>query len=218
MRRSGDALALANMTKESSSLQPRYRCALLDSVSTIAFLRVLSGATMLRLSAIALSLLLSTAVFAQTSPPPSQSPPSQAAPPPGAPLGAERPRLSDDQRNKLRADRDACRNEVKPQTLPRGERRGAMRRCIEAKNPDLRPLFARGEARRAEMRKLRDDCRDELRGKNVRGAERRQAMQACVVAKKPEMAKVFSCVDQAKAKNLQPGPERRDFMRSCIRA
>jgi psiF repeat len=51
----------------------------------------------------------------------------------------------------------------------------------------------------------------------VRGPERREAMKSCIVAKKPEMAKVFSCVDQAKAKNLGPGQERREFMRTCIR-
>ncbi len=128
-----------------------------------------------------------------------------------------RPRLTDDQRAKLRADRDACRTEVRAQDLPRGERRGAMRRCIEARNPDLKPLFARGEARRAEMRQLRDACRDELRSRNLRGPERRQAMRTCLVQRKPELAKVFGCIDQARGRNLQPGTERRDFMRSCLR-
>jgi hypothetical protein len=157
---------------------------------------------MIRTAVFALSLILSTAAMAQST----------------APAAPERPRLSDEQRTKLRADRDACRAEVKPESLPRGERSGAMRRCIEAKNPDLKPMFARGEARRADMRKVRETCREELRTKNVRGAERRPAMQACIVEKKPEMAKVFSCVDQAKAKNMQPGAERRVFMRSCLRA
>jgi hypothetical protein len=32
------------------------------------------------------------------------------------------------------------------------------------------------------------------------------------------MAKVFSCFDQAKAKNLQAGNDRREFMRTCLRA
>jgi hypothetical protein len=93
-----------------------------------------------------------------------------------------------------------------------------MRKCMEAKNPSLAPVFARGEARRAEMRQVRDACRSEVRSKNIRGPERREAMKSCVVAKKPEMAKVFACVDQAKARNLGPGQERRAFMQSCLRA
>ena len=160
---------------------------------------------MLRAAALLAMLIAVSPALAQGAPPP--SPPAQAA-----------PRLSEDQRARLRADRDACRAEVKPKDLPRAERRGAMRRCIEARNPDAKPLFARGEARRAELRQLRDACRDELRGKNVRGPERRLAMRSCMVSRKPELAKVFGCMNEARAKNLQPGAERRVFMRTCLRA
>ncbi len=93
---------------------------------------------MLRACVLTLALLVSAAGSAQQ---PAPIPPPQTTP-------DTRPRLTDDQRAKLRADRDACRTEVRAQDLPRGERRGAMRRCIEARNPDLKPLFARGEARR----------------------------------------------------------------------
>jgi hypothetical protein len=162
---------------------------------------------MFRSVAFAVSVLLSSAAFAQT-----------AAPPLSAPPAAGRPEVTPEQRAAFRATLDSCRAEVNPQSLPRGERRTAMRKCMEAKNPSLAPVFARGEARRAEMRQVRDACRSEMRSKNIRGPERREAMKSCVVAKKPEMAKVFSCVDQARAKNLGPGQERRAFMQSCLRA
>jgi hypothetical protein len=126
--------------------------------------------------------------------------------------------VTPEQRSAFRATLDSCRAEVKPRSLPRGERRAAMRQCVEAKNPSLAPVFARGEARRAEMRQVRDACRSEVRSKNIRGPDRREAMKSCVVAKRPEMARVFSCVDQAKIKNLQPGQERRAFMQTCLRA
>jgi psiF repeat len=162
---------------------------------------------MLRPVVFAVSVLLSSVSFAQTAaPPPSVTPPA-----------ATRPEITPEQRSEFRATLDSCRAEVKPANLPRGERRAAMRKCMETKNPALAPVFARGEARRAEMRQVRDSCRSEVRGKTARGPERREAMKSCVVAKKPEMAKVFSCVDQAKAKNLQPGQERRAFMQTCIR-
>lgn len=153
---------------------------------------------MLRAVTIALSLFFASAALAQTAP--------------------ERPRLTEEQRQRLSADRALCRGEVKPADLPRAERRGAMRRCIEARNPDFAPLFAQGEARRAELRRLRDACRDEIRPKGLRDQERRQAMRSCLVAKRPELAKVFSCLDESRTKNLQPGRERRLFMRACLRA
>jgi psiF repeat len=162
---------------------------------------------MLRLVVFAVSIVLSSAAFAQTATPQS----------PVAPPAQSRPEVTPEQRAEFRSALDSCRAEVKPANLPRGERRTAMRKCMEAKNPSLAPVFARGEARRAEMRQVRDACRSEVRGRNIRGPERREAIKSCVVAKKPEMAKVFSCVDQAKAKNLQPGQERRAFMQTCIR-
>ncbi len=48
--------------------------------------------------------------------------------------------------------------------------------CIEARNPDLKPLFA-GARPSSRLRQLRDACRDELRSRNLRGPERRQAMR-----------------------------------------
>lgn len=84
--------------------------------------------------------------------------------------------------------------------------------------PDAAPIFSRGEQRRAEMRQLRQECRSEVRPGRIAREERRQAMQACLVRKRPELAKVFNCRDEAQKRNLGPGPERRDFMRSCIRA
>jgi hypothetical protein len=128
-----------------------------------------------------------------------------------------RPGMPAEMRERFQAARQACVAEVKPRDLPRGERRKAMRTCIEAKMPDAAPIFARGEARQAEMRKLRADCRQEVRPQRLGRDERRQAMQACMVQKRPELAKVFSCRDEAMKKNLGPGSERRDFMRSCVR-
>jgi hypothetical protein len=139
---------------------------------------------------------------------------AQSTPPPAA---GERSGIPNEMRQRFREARDACVAEVKPRTLPRGERRKAMRGCLEAKLPDAAPIFARGEARRAEMRKMRDECRAEQRGKRLGRDERRQAVQNCLVQKRPELAKVFSCRDEAQKKNLGPGPERRDFMRTCIR-
>jgi hypothetical protein len=165
---------------------------------------------MFRHLAFAASVLLSSAALSQTAPPPA-TPPAQAQPVP------ERREITPEQRARFRADLETCRAEVKPQSLPRGDRRKAMRACMEAKNPELKTMFARRDTRLAEMRQIRDQCREETRSK-AQGNERRDAMKACIVAKKPEMAKVFSCVDQAKAKNLQPGGERREFMRTCLRA
>jgi psiF repeat len=163
---------------------------------------------MLRSVVFAASVLISSVAFAR----------AQAPTPPSTPPVAGRPEITPEKSGEFRATLDACRADVKPQSLPRGERRAAMRKCIEAKNPSLAPVFARGEARRAEMRQVRDACRSEVRSRNIRGPERREAMKSCVVAKKPEMAKVFSCVDQAKARNLGPGQERRTFMQTCLRA
>ncbi len=159
---------------------------------------------MLRLAAILAAILVSAPVLAQTTPPP-------AATQPGG-----RIEISPEQRARFRAAREACVAEVKPRSLPRGERRKAMRGCLEAKLPESAPIFARGDARRAELRQVRDTCRQELRGKRVSRDERRQAMQSCMIQKKPELAKVFSCRDEAVKKNLSPGPERRTFMRTCL--
>jgi hypothetical protein len=158
--------------------------------------------TMIRRVILALSLVLAAPLAAQTPP---QQPP------------AARPGIPPEMRERFQTARQACVAEVKPRDLPRGERRKAMRTCLEAKMPEAAPIFARGEARRAEMRKLRDDCRQEVRPRRLARDERRQAMQACMVQKKPELAKVFSCRDEAASKNMAPGAERRDFMRSCIR-
>jgi hypothetical protein len=164
---------------------------------------------MLRRAVLVIALLAATPLAAQTPPP---------SPPPGSPPSAERRGIPPEMQERFRAARQACVAEVKPNTLPRGERRKAMRSCLEAKMPEAAPIFARGEARRAEMRQLRDDCRQELRPRRLGRDERRQAMQSCMVQKKPELAKVFSCRDEAVKKNLGPGAERREFMRSCIRA
>jgi hypothetical protein len=159
---------------------------------------------LIRRIVIALSLAIAAPLAAQT---PAPSP--EAARPGGIPP---------EMRERFQAARQACVAEVRPRDLPRGERRKAMRSCLEAKMPEAAPIFGRGEARRAEMRKLRDDCRQEVRPRRLGRDERRQAMQACMVQKKPELAKVFACRDEALKKNLGPGAERRDFMRSCIRA
>jgi hypothetical protein len=161
--------------------------------------------------------LLATFVLLLTSLPAlAQTIPATPTSPPPATQNALQP--TQEQRARFRAAREACTSEVKPRNLPRGERRKAMRDCMEARNPDMKPIFARGEARRAEMRQLRDTCRQELRGKRLARDERRQAMQTCLVQKKPELAKVFSCRDEAVKKNLGPGRERQDFMRTCLRA
>jgi hypothetical protein len=158
--------------------------------------------------------VMSIPALAQT---PGPAPSAPAAPPVGA-QPSDRPQVSPEQRARFRAAREACAAELKPRDLPRGERRIAMRSCMQAKVPDLPQRFGRTGSRRAEMRQVRDACRAELQGKRLPRDERRQAMQTCMVAKKPELAKVFSCRDEAVKKNLSPGPERREFMRSCIRA
>ena len=163
---------------------------------------------MKRFSVVFLALALSTAAFAQTATPPS-------AP---SPQAAQRPEITPEQRARFQVDRKACVDELKPKELPRGERRAAMRTCMETRNPNLKPMFARGEARRAEMKTVRDACRDEVKAKNIKGNERRDAMKNCIIAKKPEMAKPIACSEEAKAKGLARGAERRDFMRTCIRA
>jgi hypothetical protein len=78
-------------------------------------------------------------------------------------------------------------------------------------------MFARGEARRAEMKQVRDTCRDEVKARNIKGTERRDAMKSCIIAKKPDMAKPIACAEEARAKGMNRGPERRDFMRTCVR-
>jgi hypothetical protein len=161
---------------------------------------------MIRSCILALTIAAASPVAAQTPP----------APPPTTAPGV-RPEIPQEMRQRFREARDACVTEVKPRSLPRGERRKAMRTCMEAKMPEAAPIFARGEARRAEMRRLRDDCRQEVRPRRLSRDERQRAMQSCMVQKRPELAKVFSCRDEAVKKNLAPGPERRDFMRSCIR-
>jgi hypothetical protein len=93
-----------------------------------------------------------------------------------------------------------------------------MRTCIEAKLPEAAPIFSRGDARRADLRRLRAECRSEVNPRRLERDERRPAMEACLVRKRPELAKVFSCRDEAVKRNLGPGQQRREFMRSCIRA
>jgi hypothetical protein len=162
---------------------------------------------MIRLSAFVVALALSTAAFAQTVAPPVASPPS----------AAQRPEITPEQRARFQADRKACVDELKAKALPKGERRPAMRTCMESRNPELKPMFARGEARRAEMKQVRDTCRDEVKAKNIKGTERRDAMKSCIIAKKPEMAKPIACAEEARAKGMKRGTERRDFMRTCVR-
>jgi psiF repeat len=159
-----------------------------------------------RLSVFVVALVFSTGAFAQT-----------AAPPAVAPSASERPVITPEQRARFQADRKACADELKAKELPRGERRPAMRTCMETRNPDLKPMFARGEARRAEMKQVRDACRTESNEKKLKGTERREAMKSCIIAKKPEMAKPIACSEEAKTKGLMRGTERRDFMRTCIR-
>lgn len=163
-------------------------------------------------SVVFLALALSTAAFAQTAPPSVISPSAPSSP------AAQRSEITPEQRARFQADRKACVDELKPKELPKGERRAAMRTCMETRNPNLKPMFARGEARRAEMKTVRDACRDEVKAKNIKGNERRDAMKSCIIAKKPEMAKPIACSEEAKAKGLARGAERRDFMRTCIRA
>lgn len=78
-------------------------------------------------------------------------------------------------------------------------------------SPEQREQF------RAEMRQVRDGCRDEVRARGVKGPERREAMKSCVLAKKPELAKPMACAEEARAKGLKRGEERRSFMRTCVR-
>lgn len=168
---------------------------------------------MMKLSAAVLSgLVIVSAALAQA---PSTPPQSPEAPKVQGP--ATERQITPEERTRLRAARESCRTEIRSRDLPRGERRRAIRSCIATKNPDLAPIFARGEQRRAEMRQMRDTCREDIRGRRLNGDERRQAMQSCMVSKRPELAKVFSCRDEAVKRSLNPGPERRDFMRTCIR-
>jgi hypothetical protein len=160
---------------------------------------------MIRTLSFAIALAVSTASFAQT-----------AAPAPGEQRGPIS-RISPEMRAQFQADRKACVDQVKPRDLPRAERGKAMRGCMETKNPAYKAAFERSGQRREEMKQIRQDCRATHDGQKMTRDERRNAMQSCIVAKRPEMAKQFACQDQARQKNLGPGSERREFMRTCRR-
>jgi hypothetical protein len=82
--------------------------------------------------------------------------------------------------------------------------------------PQSRMTPEQREQRRAEIRAVRDGCRDETRAGGLRGPERREAMKRCILARKPELAKPMACAEEARARNLPRGTERRDFMRACM--
>ena len=176
---------------------------------------------MLRFSAVLFASCLSVAAMAQTAPPAAVSPAavSPAAPPvasPAAPAPRADARYTPEQREAFRADRKACRDEMRGKDLDRAERRKAMGTCLEARNPAFKERMAQVKNRRTEMKEVSTACREEIKRKDLpRGDERRKAMQACIVAKKPEMKKQFDCRDEVRAKNLEGG-ERRTFMRSCM--
>jgi hypothetical protein len=158
---------------------------------------------MLRISAILLSSCLSVAAYAQTvapTPPPA-APPAAVAPALAAPAQRGAARYTPEQREAFKADRKACRDEMRGKSMERGERRKAMTTCLEARNPLFKERMAEVKNRRGEMKEISTACRE--------------AMQACIVGKKPEMKKQFECRDEARAKNMERS-ERRDFMRSCM--
>jgi hypothetical protein len=160
---------------------------------------------MIRLSAVVLSICLSGAAFAQTAP----------APQPQQGRGSFMQNMTPEQRAQFDADRTACRTEVAGKT---GDRRTMMRECMLQRNPQLRERQAAGQANRRAISEARQACSNETANQRMTRDERQAAMRTCMIGKRPEMAKAFNCMDQAKAKNLQPGPERRTFMQSCIRA
>jgi hypothetical protein len=175
---------------------------------------------MIRQTLLAAFLFASGSAMAQTPPPATPAQPPVVAPalPPTAAPEAGRREITPEMRERFRADLRACRTEVRGKNLPRGERRTAFRSCMEARNGDYRPFFARAETRRAEMRQLRRECRAENDGKRLTRDERRAAMRSCMEAKRPELKKAFACMDEARSKGLNPGPERRAFMRTCLTA
>jgi hypothetical protein len=160
---------------------------------------------MIRLSAIVLSLCVSGAAFAQTAPGP-QAPQGR---------GAFMQSLTPEQRAQVQADAAACRTEVAGKT---GERRTLMRECMLQKNALLRERAQAGQVNRRAVAEARQACSNETASQRLTRDERQAAMRTCMIGKRPEMAKAFGCMDQAKARNLQPGQERRAFMQSCIRA
>jgi hypothetical protein len=161
---------------------------------------------MIRTLSLVLSLVISGAAVAQT-----------AAPQTGAQRGPIS-RVPTELQAQFRTDTATCRDEVKPRDLPRAERGKAMRACMEAKNPAYKVAFERSSQRREEMKQIRQDCRAKTDALRLTRDERSTSMQSCIVEKRPEMAKQFACQDQAKQKNLGPGAERREFMRSCRRS
>ncbi|MGL5116426.1 MAG: PsiF family protein [Beijerinckiaceae bacterium] len=175
---------------------------------------------MIRQTLLVAMLFVAGEAMAQTTPPtaPVQPPVAAPATPPAAAPETGRRAISPEMRERFRADMRVCRDEVRGKDLPRGERRMAFRTCMEARNGDYRPFFARAETRRAEMRQLRRECRAENDGKRLTRDERRTAMRGCMEAKKPELKKAFACMDEARTKGLNPGPERRAFMRTCLTA
>ncbi|MGL4637695.1 MAG: hypothetical protein ACRCWF_17055 [Beijerinckiaceae bacterium] len=154
---------------------------------------------MIRLSAIALISVLSTAAFAQQ-PAPAPTPGQTAI------------------QDAMRADRRACADEVRAKNVQRGERREAMQTCMKARNPDYRARAELGAARRGEVRQVRDACRTEIDPQRLTGPERRDAMAKCIVAKKPEMAKPMACMEQARTKGFKERGERRAFMLTCMKS
>lgn len=148
------------------------------------------------------------------------------SPQPQTPTVEPRREATPEQRERFRADLTACRNEIRARDLGRGERREAVRTCMEGRNAEYRPFFARVEARRADMRA----CRDEVRAKDLRRTERREAFIACMEARSPGSGAVLAqrgqnrdalrdarrtCRDLVEPKNLR-GDARRDAMRSCM--
>jgi hypothetical protein len=178
---------------------------------------------MIRNSLLIAMLFAAGAATAQTAPAPQPAPsPPVEAParpvPPAAGGQAERLGITPEMRERFRSDARACRDEMRGKDVPRGERRKAFRTCMEARNGDYRPIFARGETLRTEMQKIRSACRAENEGKRLTRDERRAAMRGCMEAKRPELKKAFACMDEARTKGLNPGPERRAFMRTCLTA
>jgi psiF repeat len=183
---------------------------------------------MVRFSSLLAASFLSFAAYAQTAqtPPQTATPPAVVAAPPAATAapattapGERRgaANYTPEQQQVFRADRKACRDEMRGKDMQRAERRKAMTSCLEARNPLFKERMAQVKNRRGEMKEVSTACREEIKRKDLpRGDARRKAMQACIVAKKPEMKKQFECQDEARAKNLE-GIERRTFMRSCAR-
>ncbi len=148
-----------------------------------------------------LACLVTGSAFAQTAPP---------SPAPGiAPPVAGQSVDPDALRALRRQTAQACRQEAQAKGLAGPERRSAVRDCVQAKLPAV------ARSNRSQIKAVSEACKDEVKPQRLARPERKAAMEACMKSRRPDLARQIDCRNEAKAKGLQKGEERRAFMRSC---